>query len=47
MGYLIKNETIHNRYKLVDAVLYYKNLHRKRMEMDLVVLDYRYNSLFS
>jgi RNA-directed DNA polymerase len=44
---LITNEIIHSRYKLVDAVLFYKNLHRKRMEMDLVVLDYRYNCLFS
>lgn len=47
MGHLIKNEVIHNHYKLVDAVLYYKSLYAKRMERDLVVLDYRYNCLFS
>jgi hypothetical protein len=30
----------------VDVVGYYNKLHAKRMELDGIVLDYRYNSLF-
>jgi hypothetical protein len=47
MGYLIRNETIHAGYGLVNVVEYYISLHDKRMETDRVVLDWRYNSLFS
>jgi group II intron reverse transcriptase/maturase len=46
MNYLISNESIHSRYGLVDVVGYYNKLHAKRMELDGIVLDYRYNSLF-
>ena len=46
MNYLISNESIHSHYGLVDVVGYYNKLHAKRMELDGIVLDYRYNSLF-
>jgi group II intron reverse transcriptase/maturase len=46
MNHLIENGTIHEHYRLMDAVGYYKKLHAKRMEHDGIVLDWRYNSLF-
>ena len=46
MNHLIENRTIHDHYKLVDAVGYYEKLHAKRMDKDSIVLDWRYNSLF-
>jgi RNA-directed DNA polymerase len=46
MNYLISNESIHGRYGLVDILGYYHKLHAKRMELDGIVLDFRYNSLF-
>ena len=39
MNHLIENRTIHDHYKLVDAVGYYEKLHAKRMDKDSIVLD--------
>ena len=46
MNYLICNENIHGWYGLVDILGYYNKLHARRMELDGIVLDWRYNSLF-
>jgi group II intron reverse transcriptase/maturase len=47
MGSFIGNEMLHAGYGLVNVVEYYISLHDKRMEADRIVLDWRYNSLFS
>jgi len=47
LNYLLRNEMIHKHYGLLNVGEYLKKLHEKRMEADRVVLDWKYNSLFS
>ena len=46
MNHLLKNRVIHKHYDLLDGVEFYRCIHAKRIEVDKVVLDWRYHSLF-
>jgi RNA-directed DNA polymerase len=46
MNALIRNDMIHTRFGLINAVGLYLKLHAQRKEHDRMVLDWRYHSLF-